>query len=241
MSPEVAKFHSETGWDALSDGLPMVVRVMSGPASLDELAEAMGERDLVVAQRKLRRLIREGIIVESGERYEAPARLIDTDRQEGLLTSIARLVMPTVTRLANDPSVGYVAQIDLDMDEAEQEAFCAAYEQDLVEALNEASEVPADERHACSWVIFGTSDVPPNLPPQQRLLETLKRCALQRSTPGVASRAMLRYSEGRYGSPATAESLIRGAAEKMKQRAAGRRYTLVYGFCANGRIDGDER
>src|SRR5690606_39124520 len=106
MPSSVANIHSETGWDALAGELPVVVRVMSSPATLEELAEVVGEPDLVKVRRRLARLVREGVIVQRDDRYEAPARIIDSVRQEGLLTSFGLHLMPTITRLANDPSCG---------------------------------------------------------------------------------------------------------------------------------------
>ncbi|HEY0839614.1 MAG TPA: hypothetical protein VGD74_05465, partial [Vulgatibacter sp.] len=63
-----------------------MARVMAGPATLEELAQAAGERDLVIARRRVSRLVREGLVVLLDERYQAPAKRIDFLRQEGLLS-----------------------------------------------------------------------------------------------------------------------------------------------------------
>jgi len=241
MSASVANIHSETGWDALADELPMVVRVMSSPATLEELAEVVGERDLVRARRRAARLVREGVIVLRGDRYEAPARMIDTDRQEGMLTSISRYVLPHVMKLANDPTDGVAIQLDLDLDEAEQEALCVGWEKSLVDELNELSDRPAESKEPHTLIVYGTSDVPPAGPPSERMIETLRRCARQRSTPELASRALLIRYDAHIGHPAEAMKIVRRAAARMDAKAPGHRYTLVYGFCANGRIDGEGR
>lgn len=240
MSTSVANIHSETGWDALAGELPIVVRVMSSPATLEELAEVVGEPDLVKVRRRIARLVREGVIVQRDDRYEAPARIIDSVRQEGLLTSFGLHLMPTVTRLANDPSCGIALQLDLDLDEAEQEALCAGWEKELVEELNELSDRPAPAKRPYTLVVVGTSDVPPPGPPSERLIETLKRCARQRSGDG-AKRAMLMSYEAHFGHREEAEGLVRKAATRMERKGTGSSYTLIYGFCANDRRDGGSR
>lgn len=238
MAPNIALFKNETGWDALSDEFQMVVRVMSGPASLEEIAEVMGEKDLVAARKRVSRLVREGIVIEQGGTYQAPAKLIDSVPQEGLLTSISRHVMPIVTTLANDPSCGFVVQLDLDLDEADQEAFCKGMEQGLIEELNEESDRPGVSQQAYSMFVLGTSDVPPAAPQQERLIETLKRYARQRSNPRLASRTLLRCFTAHFGDPANAENIVRNAANRMERGGLGTRFTVVYGFCSNSRIVG---
>lgn len=232
MSSSVAHIHSETGWDALTGELPLVVRVMSSPATLEEIADVIGEPDLVKVRRRIAKLVREGVIVQRDDRFEAPARIIESVRQEGLLTSFGLHLMPTVTRLANDPGCGIALQLDLDLDEAAQEALCAGWEKELVDELNELSDRPAPSKRPYTLVVFGTSDVPPQAPPSERLIETLKRCARQRSGKD-AKRAMLMSYEAHFGHGVEAEALVRKAAAKVEAKGPGSRYTLVYGFCVN--------
>lgn len=234
----VARIRSETGWDALSDAYPIIVRLLSGPATLEELAVVAGEIDLVSVRRRLARLIREGVVVQRDGRFESTVGLIDTDQQEGMLTSLSRYLLPVVMKLASDPSAGFVRQIDLDLDEGDQEALCLAGEQDLIEALNEASEVPAPTKWPYALVVIGTSMVPPPAPPEERLVETLKRCAQQRSTPELAARSMLRRYTASFGDPSAAEALVRRAAERASVGRPGKRFTAVYAFCP---LNGDVR
>ncbi|AKU92189.1 hypothetical protein [Vulgatibacter incomptus] len=235
MSASVAKIYSETGWDALSGEVPIIVRVLSGAATLEELADAAGERDLVRMRKRLSRLVREGILVQQGALYEATARAFESDRQEGMLTTVARHFLPVIAKVANDPSSGFVAQVDLDLDEAEQEAFCSVGEQALLEELTALTELPAPAKEPWALVVMATSDVPPEDPTQERLMETLRRCARQRATASLAPRSVLRYLEGHFGDPGAAVELVRKAASKLGERRPGRRFSVTYTFCASPR------
>lgn len=237
----VAKIQSETGWDALAEELPMVVRVMAGPATLEDLAEVAGEQDLVRARKRISRLVREGVVVCRNDHFEAPAKMIDTDRQEGILTTIARVVIPVLMKIRNEPKDSLCLQVDLDLDEADQEVLCADGQQGLIDDLNELSDRPAAEKQPYTLIVIGTSDVPPAGPPAERALETLRRSARQRSDPSASSRAVIRRYDAHLGHPSEAEALVRRAAEKAGAKSPGSRFTLFYGFCANERDDGEHR
>lgn len=240
MSASIANIQSETGWDAYADEFSMVARVMAGPATLEQLAQAAGERDLVAARRRVSRLVREGFVIRREELFEAPARRVDVFRQEGMLTSIARMVLPTVVKLANDPESGVAVQIDFTLDEEGQQALCAEAEKSLVDGLNELSEDRVEPKDPYALVVFATSDVPPPGPPAERVLETLRRCVRQRSTPELSSRAMVMRCDAHLGDRAKAEELVRrAAAARAANGRAGTPFTMFFGLCASRRIDGE--
>lgn len=238
---------SETGWDALSDGLPMVVRALAGPATLEEVASAAGEADLVVARKRLSRLVREGILVQVGDRFQAPSRLITTVRQEGLITSLSRHVLPAVTRLAAFPESGLAIQLDLELEIEEQERLRRGPVEELVKRLNELSDQHAEQRSPWLLTVYGTSDVPPPAPRGERLLETLKRSAKERSSGERAARAVLMCYEAQFGDPNAARALVEDIARGLEARTSRQRhhsqanYTLVFGFSPSGSQDGDVR
>jgi len=237
----IAKFQSETDWDVIAGEAPLLARVTSSPATLEELAEVAGEVDLVKVRRRVARLERAGVVVMKADRFEAAARTIESDRQEGMLTSISRYILPYVAGLAHDPSIGFVTQIDLDFDETEQRAFCSAGEQDLRDALDDLSSRPGTGARLHTLVLIGTSDVPSEMPGKDRLLETLKRCGRQRAMSSLADRAVLRTHTALFDDPAAAETLVRSAAAKTATRGEGKLFTVIYAFCANERVNGEGR
>jgi len=242
MEPLVADVLSETGWDALTDGHPMVVRALEGPCTLEEIALAAGERDLALVGRRLARLVREGILVRNGDHYRAAARMIQTFRQEGLISSLSRHVMPIITRLAHEPESGFAIVLDVKLDEEEQAALRSGAIKDLIDELNQLSEAPAPERTPRTLVVLGTSDVPPPGPRGDRLLEIFKRTARQRSEQERAPRAVLTCYDARFGDPEAAAALVRSFAARIEARGSSPSatpYTLVFGFGAKVQMDGE--
>lgn len=243
MGAPVADVLSETGWDALSDGLPMVVRVLAGPCTLEEIAKDSGESDLRLVEKRLSRLVREGILVKEGERYQAPARLIKTFRQEGMITSLSRHVIPFLSQLEEEPDSCLAIQLDLALDHEEQAGLRSGVVQELVDRLNELSDRPAAERKPHTLVVLGTSDVLTAGAPRTGLLEILKRSARQRSTPDRANRAVLMCYEARFGDPEAAREAVLDAVRGLRERGASALsatpYTMVFGFGANARMDGE--
>lgn len=234
---------SETAYDALQDGLPLVLRLLSDPLPAAALAQP-GE-ELAAVTRKLERLVRAGLIRKDGERYTAVARLVHQTRQEGMVTFLSRYVLPMFTRLMREPGQGFVTQLELALGPDEQSALRGGVVQELVEELNRLSDEPAapgEAKVACTAVVLGTSDVPPQGEAGERLLETVRRCARERATPGRSERAVLTQYDALFGVATVerAEAAVRSLASRLAaERAAGAGtgrnerpgYTLAIGFC----------
>ncbi len=230
----VAQVRTETAYDALQDGLSLVLRLLDGPRDLAALA---GAGDRARAQALLGRLVRAGLVREAGGRYEAVANLVHQTRQEGMVTFLSRYVLPLLTRLVREPGEGFVAQLDLDLDPEAQAGLRGGIVQALVEELNALSDEPAEKKAPCTAVVIGTSDVPPaSGEASERLLETVRRAARQRATPASRDRAVLTQYDALFGADAArrAEAAVRRAADRLAAaRATGQRpgYTIVIGFC----------
>lgn len=245
MSASVANIMSETGWDALFDGLPLMVRVLAGPSTLEEVAEAAGERELVAVQKRMARLERAGIVERQGERYLARASLIASAAQEGLVTAISRHVLPNVMRLAEEPSSGIAELLDLTLDEEEQVSLRPGPIQALIEKLNSISEAPSASTDAYTLVVVGTSDVSPAGPLPERMIATLKACAKQRSTPAHAARTVLVSYHARFGDAAGAEQAVRSTIRTLSARKSpgsdATSYSVLIGFRKQDPMNGGAR
>jgi hypothetical protein len=232
-----AELRSEAAYDALLEGMPIVLSVMRGPRTAAELAAA-GVVDPARADRMLARLQRAGLLREVGGRYEPIADVIEHTRQEGMITFLSRAVLPLVTRLADEDAPGFVVQLDLDLGPDEQADLHRKTLQPVLEAIGGVSDASAGEDPVpCTVVAIGTSDVPPAGEAGHRLIETVRRAARQRSSPGDASRAVLLEGHTTIGraSLARAEGLVRAcAAELAPRQSSGKRpaYTLALVFCA---------
>lgn len=239
MSTTVAEVRSETAYDALQDGLPLLLRVLSGTHTVDELARAE-HAEPVLVEKHLGRLVRAGLLRKDNGSYEAVASAIRQTRQEGMVTFLSRYFLPLVTRIVQEEEGqgGFAVQLDLVLSPEEQEALREGAVHQMQMDLAGISEEPATEHVPCTAVVVGTSDVPAGSDPGERLLETVRRCAKQRSTPGFSGRAVLTQLDGLYGvgSVEKAEERVRRAAEAFSARrpAVGQKpsYTLVLGFCA---------
>jgi hypothetical protein len=247
MAPEVAEFRSETAYDALQDGLSLVVHVLSQPASVDELAAEEPAADRATVEKRLRRLERAGILKLESGKWQPVARMVVSSRQEGMVTFLSRYMLPSFVQLVREPNQGFVVQLDLVLDPEEQKALRGGLVQDLLKDLNGLSDEPGDEKKPGTLVVVGTSDVPPPAAAEDdRILETVRRCARQRTSSSEAERAVLTFYGARYAVNhlGRAEALVRSAAGKMAERVAqGRKpnYTLVIGFRADLQRAGEEK
>jgi len=244
MGAAVARFASETAYDALQDGLPLVVHVLSNPATVDELVDATA-LDRETVEKRLRRLERAGILRIEGGRWQPVARIVASSRQEGMVTFLSRYMLPSFVELVREPNQGFVAQLDLVLSPDEQRSLRAGLVQDLLNELSVVSDEPGAVRRSGTLVVVGTSDVPPPTEDGDRILETVRRCARQRTVEADADRAVLTFSDGRYPVERlhAAEALVRRAVESMSGREArGEKpnYTLVMGFRAEYERTGGE-
>lgn len=233
----ITQVRSESAYDAMQEGMPFVVRLVSEPATFEELHAIEPELPRAQVEKRLNRLVRNGLIREEGGRFEAVAQVVHQVRQEGIITSLSRYILPMFTDLVSDPGKGFVQQLDLHLPIADQEALRQGVIQDLVNGLRDLSEDPAPDRKPYIAVIVGTSDVPGQMDQGERLIETVRRSARQRATPSQANRAVLTQIDGYFGSAAglQAESLFRQLGERLTaDRPIGVRanYTLALAFGA---------
>lgn len=234
MEKPVAKVGTEAAWDALQDGMELLLRLFSGPRTTAELAAATRDEPAQV-ERKLARLVKTGLVKKADERWEVVARHVHQVRQEGMVTSLTRYVLPSLTRAAREPGGAFWVQLDLCLSHEEQASLRTSVLA-MNEELNELSLQAADDQVACTAVVAGTSDVPRTTDPAEKILETVRRAARQRVTPETADRAALWQFDGLFGraSVPDAEQVVRAAAERLRAREcpAGERatYTLLLGF-----------
>jgi hypothetical protein len=247
MNKPVATAYTETAWDALQDGMELVLRLFSEPLSTADLAAATGEPANLV-ERKLARLEKTRLLRRVGGRWEVVAQHVHQTRQEGMVTSLTRYVLPSLTRAAREPGAGYLEQIDLCLAPEDQVKLRENLWR-LSEDLNEISLRTAEARVACCAVVVGTSDVPLTTDPAEKMLESVRRAARQRATPEAADRAVLRQFDGLFGTELVpeAEQVVRAAADGLRVRACQSEqrptYTLLLGFFVRGRtraVGGDD-
>lgn len=238
MSVSFAQMRTESAYDALLEGMPILLTVMKGPRTADELV-ADGVLDSTAGEKQLVRLTRAGLLRKNGARYEAIADVIEQTRQEGIITSISHHVLPLVTRLASDEGTGFAVQLDLDVPPAEQASLWSGRILPLLQAVDEVSRDAGADAVPCMALAIGTSDVPAGLSGGDRLIETVRRAARQRSTPGEADRAILVEYHGLFAPDRVveAEALVRSAAGDLGGRAVrddGKRpaYAMALVFCA---------
>ncbi|WP_373046497.1 hypothetical protein [Vulgatibacter sp.] len=245
MASEVAEFRSETAYDALQDGLSLVVRVLSEPASVEELV-LEGDADRATVEKRLRRLERAGILKVEDGRWQPVARMVVSSRQEGMVTFLSRYMLPSFVQLVREPNQGFIAQLDLVLDAEAQRGLRGGLVQELLKELNALSDVPGGPRRPGTLVVVGTSNVPaPAAAEDDRILETVRRCARQRTVASEAERAVLTFYSAMYAADrlGEAEALVRRALEKVASgQVEGRKpnYTLVIGFRADLQRDAGE-
>jgi len=233
-----AQIRSETVYDALIDGWSLVLRVLAQPCTLQELAAHEG-LDAAVVEKRLVPIERAGIIRRAGDRFEAVASAIYTPRLEGMVSGLSRYVLPLVTQVVEKRGDTLALQLDLDLQPAEQEALRSGLVQDLLNDLHAITDEPAARRATYTAVIVGSSDVPPAGEAGERALETVRRCARQRSDPERASRAVLTYFDGLIGFEHVerAEAAVRRAASRLEHRVVHERKPAYTIFVAFGRRD----
>lgn len=234
MAPQV-EIRSELTYDALVDGWSLVRRVLAQPSTLQELAVAEGEDEAVVAKR-LAPLVRGGVLRIEADRYHPVAANVHTTRLEGMVSGLSRYVLPLVTDLVQRPEHGFLVQLDLQLPATEQAGLRSGLVQQLLEELTSVSDEAAEEMRPYTAIIVGTSDVPPQAEAGDRCIETVRRCARQRSTPDAAARAVLTYYDALIGvaNAGRAEEAVRRAAARMAERQveSGKKpnYTMVFAF-----------
>lgn len=237
MSTAITEVQSETAYDAMQDGMPLVVRLVSRPATFDELLQVEPRLPRAVVERRLLRLIRTGLVREESGRYEAVARVVQQTRQEGIITSLSRYVLPMFTHLVRDPERAFVTQIDLHLPLEEQRSLRHGPIQELLLKIDALTDEATHDSRPGMCVVVGTSDLPPPGDTGERLLETVRRSARQRSTASLADRAILTQQDAYFSIDAfpKAEALVRELAETLSSRRAGSQkpnYTLALAFGA---------
>ncbi len=239
MTKPVATVASEASWDALQDGLELVLRLFSTPRTTAELVAATHEPANEV-ERKLARLAKAGLVQKEDERWAVVARHLHQVRQEGMVTFLTRYVLPSMVRAAREEEGGWWTQVDLDLTPEEQASLRSSV-WSQVQELNELSLQEADDQVACTAVWTGTSDVPRTTDAAEKMVETVRRAARQRVTPGSADRAVLWQFDGLFGRAElpNAERVMKQALEQLREKEppAGRKatYTLLLGFFVRGR------
>lgn len=232
----ITEVRSESAYDALQDSREIVVRLLSRPASLDELVAVDPTQNPVEVDKRLKRLIRTGLVQQNGERFEALAQIMQQTRQEGIVSSLSRYILPLFTNVVQQPEGTFVAQLDLHLSVEAQASLRQGPIQDVVVALDRLTTELQSETKPCVFAVVGTSDVPPpGDDPGDRLLETIRRAARQRSIPDVAQRAVLTQQEAYFdvGVIPRAEALVRELAKSLDgRRANGAKpnYTLAFAF-----------
>lgn len=238
----ITEIRTESAYDAMQEGMPFVVRLVSEPATFEELHAIEPELPRAQVEQRLKRLVRNGLIREEGNRFEAVAQVVRQVRQEGIITSLSRYILPTLTDIVSEPGKGFVQQLDLHLPVPDQVALRQGVIHDLAMGLKDLSDEPAAKTKPCIAVIVGTSDVPGPMDPGERLLETVLRSARQRAIPSQADRAVLTQIDGYFGTAAIlqAESLFRQLAERLaSEQPTGVRanYTLALAFSARERTE----
>lgn len=240
MKKPLATAYTESSWDALQDGLELVLRVFSGPRSTEELAAETRDEPAQV-ERTLARLAVAGIIRKVDGRWEAVARHVHGTRQEGMVTFLTRYVLPSLMKAAQVPGAGFWTQMDLHLGLDEQ-ASMRSRVWTVNQELNELSLQEADEPVACTAVWVGTSDVPKMTDPMEKAMETVRRTARQRLTPEAAERAVLWQFFGSFGRASVphAEQLVKAEEERLRARECRAdqpaTYTLLFGFFVRDRL-----
>jgi hypothetical protein len=234
MEKKLATAYTESTWDAMQDGLELILRLFSGPRTLAQLAAEV-RSDPAQVESALRRLVRVGLVRTDGKTFEAVASAVHQDRREGMVTSLTRYILPWLTRVARDPSAGFWEQIDVDLTPEEQENTWTNTAMPLFYRLNDLSLDPGPDARVYTAVLVTTSDVPSHRDPADRVLETVKRAARQRATPEAAGRAVLGQFDGLFGAEKLerAKQELRQAIEQYRAREVRQghpRYTVVLGF-----------
>lgn len=232
----ITEIRTESAYDAMQEGMPFVVRLVSEPATFEELHAIEPELPRAQVEQRLKRLVRNGLVREDGNRYEAVAQMVHQVRQEGIITSLSRYILPMVTNLVRAPGGVFVTQLDLELPHEEQEQLRSGLVQDAVLELDRLSSEPGEKRILNTFVVVGTSDVPPRGDDGERLLETVRRSARQRSIASAAKRAVLMQQEGYFADHACtkAEQVVRSLADRLmafkSTDAAKANYTLALAF-----------
>lgn len=189
MMAKVHEIGTETGYDALESAHATVIRLCARRRTLEEVAAAEGATDLAAVEKKLARLVRNGVLRKVDEFYESTAPVVYAKRQEGMVTFVSRFVLPNLMRLMRDGS-GHAALLDLHIPLDAQRGLRPGMVADLARDLNAISDEPATEdKQVYTMVAMGTSDVPPAGEMEERLIEMVRRTSRQRLIPEVADRA----------------------------------------------------
>lgn len=232
--PPSREFLSESAYDALRDGLPLVVRLLQGPLSKEELA---GEGGFSGAEldHLLHRLERSGIVELEGDRYRATAGRVQSRRQEGMITALSQFFLPALTRYAEDPDHGLLLHLELALDEEAQRGLRQGEVEALLQELYEISERPAAETKALRLIVFGAPGGAgaAEADPFERAMQLLRRTARDRATEERKERTVFAFADGRFGEPKLAFDALRRFADRLrpKGQVAGRvNYELVVGL-----------
>lgn len=239
MEKPVANVGTEAAWDAMQDGMELILRLFGRSRTVAELA-AESHLPTEQVEGAVRRLVRVGLVKNEGGRFEAVARAVHQVRQEGIVTSLTRYVLPWMTAVAREPGTGFWVQLDVALPPAKQEKLWVEKVLPLLHRLNDVSLEPVPESRLYTTVVVGTSDVPATKDPAERILETVRRAARQRATPEAAGRAVLAQFDGLFGvgTVEKAQELVRQAVEEFRTHEVpeGRAgYTLVLGFFVRDR------
>lgn len=243
MQPHVAsvphqsrEFLSESAYDALRDGLPLVVRLLQGPLSREELLGEGGFSDADL-DRLLHRLERSGIVELADDRYRATAGRVQSRRQEGMITALSQFFLPALTRFADDPDHGLLLHLELALGEEEQRGLRQGEVEGLLQELYELSERPAAETQALRLIVFGAPGVAgpaeAEADPFERAMQLLRRTARDRATEERKERTVFTFADGRFGEPDLAFEALRRFASRLQPKGqADRRpgYELVVGL-----------
>lgn len=245
MSTRVTEVRTETAYDALQDELQLFTCIQASSGKLEAIAASLGETDLPSVRRRIDRLIRAGLVRVEGDRYLPMGQLVRALRQDAMVSSLTRLVLPALSTMVATGE-GLLYQLDLDLDPDAQRELRHGLVQELLERIDGLSLEPEERKKPYICLVIGTSDVPPPGEAEERAIETVRRAARQRATPSMAERAMLLQYDCFLGpeAAAKAEALVRGARDALLPRKAeGTRipYTLILGFCRHQQKIGEAK
>lgn len=186
-------------------------------------------------ERRLKRLVRSGLVRQEGDRFEALAQIMQQTRQEGIITSLSRYILPMFTNVVQQPDGTFVTQLDLHLSVEEQRSLRSGPIQETVVALDGLTTELTSETKVCVFAVVGTSDVPPPGDPGDRILDTIRRAARQRSIPAESQQAVLTQQEAYFDVAVVrrAEALVRQLADNFDGRKADgakANYTLALAF-----------
>lgn len=233
------EFLSESAYDALRDGMSLVVRLFRSPRTLAELEAEWP--DVIQLRRLLDRLERSGIIRKDGERYVAAAGVMQSRRQEGMVSALSQFFLPTLTRLVQDPNSGLLLPLELSLSEEEQQGLRHGPIEALFDELIQLTEEPTPTSEALRLIIFGTANPPQSEDPVDRVFEVLRRTARDRTLSDVRERTVFTMADGSYPSMKVAAGALLHFADRMREFVVpsnSATYSLVLGLTAQPRFEG---